>query len=264
MGFADTHAHLLPFWDDGADSWETALAMLDMAEQDGIDTVVCTPHILTPRELLQEDVLWARYEELVERAQRKNLHLTIHMGAELFVNPDLDLSHKIATLAQNGRYYLVEFPMGMMPEFVASGFLKKNQAGHRTPVLAHPERYIRVIQNPQEAYTYVERGALLQINAGSLLGVFGSTIKEVAFQLVRARLVHVVASDAHDLKARPLVLSRAFEVVAAEIGQEKAGHLFSENPRRIFRGENIIKEHPKPVVAATKRSFWQRITTNLK
>ncbi len=264
MGFADTHAHLLPFWDDGADSWETALAMLEMGEEDGIDTVVCTPHIMSPRDSQEEPVLWATYEELVERAQQKNLKLTIHMGAEFFVNPDIDLNRKMATPAQNGRYYLVEFPMNMMPDFVAAGFLKKCQTGQRTPVLAHPERYLRVLQNPQEACTYVERGALLQVNAGSLLGVFGTAVREVAMQLLQAGLVHVIASDAHDLKTRPLRLRKAYDLVAAEMGTEKAIQLFSDNPRRLLRGEDIVKQTPLPLKAPAKRNLWQRLGSNKK
>jgi len=105
----------------------------------------------------------------------------------------------------------------------------------------------------------VEKGALLQINAGSLLGVFGGAIKETAVKLLDANLVHMVASDAHDLKARPLRLQPAFTVEAEKYGREKAQRLFADNPARILRGEDVIADPPRPIEEAPKRGFWQRL-----
>jgi len=263
MGLVDTHAHLLPFWDDGADTWDTALGMLRAAEEDGIEAVVCTPHILSPKDMEHEEALWVRYEELVQRSAVAGLKVKIHMGSELFAHPGIDLKRKMATPAQNGRYFLVEFPMGSMPDFVLKSFF--TQFGKEyTPVIAHPERYSRIIQNPQEAQILVEKGALLQLNAGSLLGVFGGAIKETAVKLLDANLVHVIASDAHDLKARPLRLQTAFTVVTEKYGREKAQRLFADNPARILRGEDVIADQPRPIEETPKRSFWQRFEMTTK
>ena len=263
MGFVDTHAHLLPFWDDGADSWETALGMLRMAEEDGIAEVVCTPHILSPKDMDHEEALWQHYRDLIARAAAAGLQIKIHMGCELFAHPGLDLTRKIATPARNGRYFLVEFPMGSMPDFVLKSFFTQYGKEY-TPIIAHPERYTRVIQNPNEAYMLVEKGACLQVNAGSILGVFGGTVKEVAFKLLDANLVHLIASDAHDLKARPLRLQAAFERVAEKYGQEKARRLFAENPSRTLRGENLIADMPRLIEEINKPSFWQRLDLRKK
>jgi protein-tyrosine phosphatase len=263
MGLVDTHAHLLPFWDDGADSWDTSLAMLRMAEEDGIEAVVCTPHILSPKDMEHESALWARYDDLVTRAAAGGLGLKIHMGCELFAHPGLDLTRKMATPAQNGRYFLVEFPMSSMPDFVLKSFFTQF-ADENTAVIAHPERYLRIIQNPQEAYMLVEKGALLQVNAGSILGVFGGAIKEVAFKLLDANLVHLIASDAHDLKARPLRLQAAFAVIEEKYGRERAQRLFADNPARVLRGEDVLADPPRPIEQSSKRSFWQRLELSKK
>ncbi|HOT95842.1 MAG TPA: hypothetical protein PLG50_01765 [bacterium] len=261
MGLVDTHAHLLPFWDDGADSWETALGMLRMAAEDGIEAVVCTPHILSPKDLDHEEALWTRYSELIARAADAGLNIKIHMGCELFAHPGLDLTRRIATAAQNGRYFLVEFPMGSMPDFVMKGFFAQINEAY-TPVIAHPERYARILQNPQEAFTLVEKGALLQLNAGSLLGVFGGAVKEVALQLLDANLVHLIASDAHDLKMRPLRLGPAYKAIAERNGEKLALRLCAENPARLLRGEAVLTDPPQPVAGPAKHSLWQRLMPN--
>lgn len=254
----DTHAHLLPFWDDGADSWETSLAMLRMAEEDGIETVVCTPHILSPKDMEHESALWARHADLVSRAGDSGIKLTIHMGCELFAHPGIDLARKMATPAQNGRYFLVEFPMSSMPDFVLKSFFSQVPKEF-TPIIAHPERYVRIIQHPEEAFALAEKGAFLQVNAGSLLGIFGGTVREAAFKLLDANLVHFIASDAHDLKARPLRLQAAFAVVEEKYGRERAQRLFADNPARMLAGQDILADPPRPFDKSPQRSFWQRL-----
>jgi len=250
----DTHAHLLPHWDDGADSWETSLAMLKMAEADGITEVVCTPHIMSQQDFKQEETLIARYEELKQRAASEGLHLKIHMGAEIMIHSDLNLKWRMATPAANGKYFLVEFPMSLTPETVVRSFLDVAVA-EKTPVIAHPERYLRIIKNPMEARNYVERGAILQVNAGSLTGLFGQMVQEVALQLIDSNLASLVASDAHDLRSRPLRLSSAYKLVADRLGKEKAIRLFQENPRRMILGEPIFQE-PMAAPSPTKKSRW--------
>jgi protein-tyrosine phosphatase len=250
----DTHAHLLPHWDDGADSWETSLAMLKMAEEDGIAEVVCTPHIMSQQDFRQEETLIARYEELKQRATAEGINLTIHMGAEIMIHSDLNLKWRMATPAANGKYFLVEFPMSLTPETVVRSFLDV-AVSEKTPVIAHPERYLRIIKNPMEATSYVERGAILQVNAGSLTGIFGQIVQEVALQLIDSNLANVVASDAHDLRSRPLRLSSAYKLVADRLGNEKATRLFQTNPRRMILGQPIFQE-PVSAPAQTKKSRW--------
>lgn len=263
MGFVDTHAHLLPYWDDGADTWDTSLAMLRMAEEDGIEAVVCTPHIMTPKELEQEPLLWQRYEELTRRAAAAGLKVQINMGCELFAHPGIDLTRKMATPGQNGRYFLVEFPMNSMPDFVVNNFFARLPREMRA-VIAHPERYVRIIQNPQDAWLLVEKGAALQVNAGSILGTFGGAIREVVFKLIDANLVHLVASDAHDLRMRPLRLKAAFDVIAGRSGMEVAQRLFADNPARLLRGEPLIELTPRKPEKSAKAGFWQRLDLGRK
>lgn len=261
MQLIDTHAHLLPSWDDGADSWETALAMLKQAEEDGIAEVVCTPHILSQKDFDKEALLLETFAELTRRAQQAGLKIKIHMGSEIFIHPGMDLRSRIATPAANGRYYLVEFPMSMTPESVIKSFLEEI-VKEKIPVIAHPERYLRILNNPAEAYSYVQRGALLQLNAGSILGNFGQLVKQVSHYLLNANLVHLIASDAHDTKSRPLRLRAAYHYIGEKWNREKADQLFIENPARLLKGETI-KTDFKPIPEKTK-SKWGQVRSIFK
>jgi protein-tyrosine phosphatase len=259
----DLHSHILPYWDDGSDSWATSLSMLREGAADGIREVVCTPHIMSKKDFDAEETILLLYQELKQRAQAEKLDLKIHLGAELWIQPDIDFSRRIATYNHNQRYFLVEFPMNLIPDYVAKTFFDC-LVHDLTPVVAHPERYIKILADPAKAYDFVDRGALLQVNAGSLLGIFGQSVKHTAMQLIDHHLVSVVASDAHDPKTRPLKLKSAYDLVAKRWGAETSHRLFVENPRRILHGQDVILEEPIKPADPSSRSAQGWLKTLLR
>jgi protein-tyrosine phosphatase len=251
MKLIDIHSHVLPFIDDGAEDWDMAMQMMRQAEKDGIDSVVCTPHILSEKEFKNEAEIYKIFTELRQKVTQKGISVNLELGSEIYVQPYIPFEQKIATLAQNGRYFLIEFPLNLTHDFLFRQFFD-TLAENRIPVIAHPERYAYIQSKPERAYEFVKRGALLQLNAGSLMGVFGQYIKELSFRLVDANLVHVIGSDAHDLKTRPLKLSYAYQFVANRWGTEKANELFYLNPTRILAGETIYVDLPVAFSADNK------------
>jgi protein-tyrosine phosphatase len=260
MHFIDIHSHLLAGWDDGAESWDVALEMLRQGEADGIKEVICTPHILSRGDIERESQVLSLYKTLLQKARAAGLTMKIHIGSELYIQPDLSLDRHIATLAQNGRYFLVEFSMGMIPDFVAKRFFEL-MTEDKIPIIAHPERYAGILNKPQKAFDFVEKGALLQINAGSVLGIFGGKVKIITRQLMDADVVHFIATDAHDLDKRPLKLRDAYEAVASGWGEERAHRLFYENPRRVIRGEYIDSGEPRLDPSQLKPSLRERLSS---
>lgn len=260
MPLIDTHSHVIAYWDDGSPNWEISLDMLRDAENDGIEQLVCTPHILTRQELEPEraDEVWGLYEELVQRAAKAGIAVKIMMGSELYAAPDLQLDHKIATLAQNGKYFLVEFPMALIPVFAPQLFFNFIIDG-KTPIIAHPERNGGFLEEPHKAYDYVERGAFLQVTAGSLLGRFGQHVQNYAIQLMDANLVHLIASDAHNLTSRPLKLGEAYKFVEERWGKLRADMLFSENPLKVIAGETIQIGEPVEIDMQAAQNWQDKI-----
>jgi protein-tyrosine phosphatase len=263
MNFIDIHSHLLPGFDDGAENWDISLAMLRQGAEDGIQEVVCTPHILSKNDLQKQDQAFALHQELKDRAKQQGLDLKIHLGSELYIQPDLELDQPISTLGQNGRYFLVEFPMNGIPDFAAQRFFDILM-DNKIPIIAHPERNVGVIKNPESAAELVRRGALLQLNSGSLLGVFGQTVKAVALQLIEADMIHIVSSDAHDLKSRPLKLKDAYDLVLEKWGKKKADSLFYENSRKVLNALDVEISEPKPINSAERLSLPQRFNLFIK
>lgn len=260
----DTHNHVLPSVDDGSQSWETSLRMLQQAQLDGIVELVCTPHVLSNKDLDEEEKFISKYNELIEKAENSGIKIKIHLGAELYIQPDLKLEKRIATFANNGRYFLLEFPMSMIPPFAATRFFEVLDKKY-TAVIAHPERNAGILNDPLKAYELVRKGALLQVTAGSLLGLFGNDVKLVSSQLMDSNIVHIVATDAHDLNRRTLELRKAYDYVASKWGQERAELLFTMNPGKLINGQDIdigkslpMENRGKPTMKKRFQSFFSR------
>jgi protein-tyrosine phosphatase len=207
----DLHFHVLPGIDDGPSTLGDALALAAAAQAGGTTTVVATPHVsLEYRNGAQE--IGRLVGELDAHLQTAGIALEVRTGAEVATTvladlPDGELSR--LTLA-GGRWLLLEPPfaavLGGFEEIVAG--LQRKGFG---VVLAHPERCRGFHRDPQLLERLVRSGALVSITAGSLDGRFGAPVRRFSHDLMRAGLVHNVASDAHDQRARPPSLAGELE-----------------------------------------------------
>jgi len=258
MKLVDIHSHILPNIDDGADDWDSSLEMLNNAEAEGIIAIVATPHILHNNDFKMEPKIINTYKELCDRAKYAGLKIKIFLGCEIYAQPDTTLKHRIATINDNKKYFLIEFPMNSIPMFVPEQFFDFVVNEH-IPIVAHPERNIGFQKRPQLVYEYVQRGALMQINEGSLRGRYGEMAKNLAFKMIDNNLAHFVASDGHKPNNRTVTLAESFKIVEDDFGKEIADFLFYRNPIKAIQGEAINILTPLPIESDLKPKFWQRL-----
>lgn len=252
----DIHCHPLPETDDGAKSLEVAVAMLQMAAEDGITHLVATPHCNF------------QYDFDAERNKQKATEIETAVGGvpQILLGCDFHLSYEnISRLAQERalftinrtQYLLVEFAEHFIPEQMDNVFYEIQVAG-LTPILTHPERNAVCRRKMQSVYNWVTRGCLVQITAQSYTGGFGSEAQRSTEQMLDLNLVHVVASDAHDTLHRPPRLSRAYEKMASTRGRLLAASLFQTNPEAIIQGKPL-PPGPLPISPEdqkTKKRWW--------
>lgn len=237
----DIHSHILWGLDDGAETLDESLAMLQLAAESGTTDIVATPHA-NSRYRYSTDVIKQRIEEVSQSVSGKP---RVHRGCDFHLSFDnvQDAMENSAKYAINGgRYLLVEFPDSPMTGMkrVLTTLLDCGLI----PIMTHPERnsYLRGIG--EEFQEWVQMGCLVQITAQSLLGRFGKPSEESAWEMVRRGLTHFVASDAHDVKNRPPRLDLAFEAVSARISPALAELLLIENPRAVLSGGSVRSETP--------------------
>ncbi|MDZ7290394.1 MAG: hypothetical protein ONB44_11785 [candidate division KSB1 bacterium] len=249
----DLHSHLLPGIDDGAQNWDESLEMARQAVADGTTEVQITHHILDNSQYhkLEAEIL-AKFEEMQRRLQAGKIKLKLHLACEIFYQPDMELNHQIATFNNNGRYFLVEFPMQGIPRGVDEVFFQFILDG-KIPVIAHPERNVGFLKNPGRAYEFAQRGALFQMNAGSLSGKYGDGVAALATAMMNSRLIHFFGSDGHNTRSRKVCMGEDYKLVRDMWGDRVANRIFYENPRRALAGEEIKVPEPLPVEAVKKR-----------
>lgn len=249
----DIHAHLLPQIDDGPGSWEESLEMARQAFEDGTAELVVTHHILSNRDFSLEPEILDKFAEMKNQLRAARIGLKLHLGSEIFYQHDLDLSSRIATLNNTGRYFLVEFPMQGIPRGVGEKFFEMALDG-KVPIIAHPERNVGFLRNPNRAFDFVQRGALLQMNAGSLTGRYGDGVKGLATALMNSRLIHFVGSDGHNTGHRSMHMGETYRIVRDMWGEQIAREIFLENPRAMLAGDELHLREPLPVEPVNTRS----------
>lgn len=238
----DLHCHILPGLDDGADRLEESIGMARVAENDGIEKIVATPHLFRDN-LAYEDlsIIEEKKEELNQALQTNNIKVEILAGAEVNISHNLieeirkNRSH--LTLHQSS-YMFVEFP----PDHVFSGakelFFELMSEGIN-PIIAHPERNSVFIHHPGSLYELLQMGVLAQANSGSFSGMYGSTVKSAVLRLLQLNLIQFIGSDGHNSRSKAPRLSEAVTIAASIVGEERAKALVKENPQAVLDDQQI-------------------------
>ncbi len=238
----DLHCHVLPDVDDGAESIEESLKMLQRAAAGGVEIVVATPHFI--RGAYQVDFLERQQMtvDLQRAADEDGIEIQIKSGVEYYLSPQiLEDTDKLGefTINNNGRYILFELPMQTIPPSLEEIFFKLKVMGI-TPILAHPERNVWICRDPNIIFDFVTKGCITQVNVGSILGYYGGQSRKAAQILLNHGMAHVIASDMHS--ANSPTLDQALPVVEKLLDKERALRMFMENPRHILEGKALYQQ----------------------
>ena len=241
----DIHSHIVFDVDDGPQSRGESKVLLEEAYAQGVRTIVSTSHRRKGMFETPEDKIAANFSEVKQLAQEIGPDLTILYGAEIYFSGDaLEKLEKDLIPRLNGtRYALIEFSMNTPYRDIHSALSKILLLGI-TPVIAHIERYHALENNEKRVKELINMGCYTQVNSSSLLKpkLFGDTYK---FMKKRARyflerdLVHIVASDMHNLDSRPPYMKEAYELITKKYGRDRARDLFETNPAKILKDQII-------------------------
>jgi protein-tyrosine phosphatase len=230
----DLHTHLLPGVDDGSPSVEVSLGVLQRFAADGVDVVVCTPHLRASQAVKIADSTYASvFDTLIAAAPPRPV---LKRGWEIMLDvPGADLSARTLTLG-GSTAMLVEFPRTGVP-LRAIDELRRVRNEGRVPVLAHPERYWGCTLS--QIRSWREGGTVMQIDAVALLA--GGRMGEMAVALIEEGLADCLASDNHG-DTRSLSMLREWFV--EQDAEEHAALLTEVNPRRLLEDLPVLPVPP--------------------
>lgn len=247
IDFVDLHCHMLFHVDDGAHSEEVMKSMLDMAYSDGTRYICFTPHFKIYEFESEEDMyvqmqrLDRRFKVACDYAKDKYPDLKLFLGNEIMYHSDVysSLESKKCHFLGNTSFALVEFDPNCPKYDIESTVAKLSRKGVR-PLLAHVERYSAIVKDPSFAISLKESGALLQVNARSILRFKFGKIARFLKHSFKKRLIDVVSSDAHNDSSFPPCLSKAYQHIADNYGTGYANDIFHNKPLAILNNEKVF------------------------
>lgn len=241
----DIHSHIVFDVDDGPQDWAESKALLEEAYAQGVRTIVSTSHRRKGMFETPEDEIAKNFKVVKELAKEIAPDLRILYGAEIYHTSDIldKLENNLIPKLNDTRYALIEFSMNTPYREIHNALTNVLMLGI-TPVIAHIERYDALENNEKRVKELINMGCYTQVNSSSILKpkLFGDTYK---FMKKRARyflekdLVHIVASDMHNLDSRPPYMKEAYEIVSKKYGLDKARELFILNPEKIIKDQII-------------------------
>lgn len=250
----DFHSHILPNIDDGSKSIEETVQIVKEANKAGFNKIISTSHYIenTYEEEESKRKIWV--DELNLILKEKNINIEIELGNEIYITSN------IITLVQNKqastigkKHILFELPfydkvIGL--ENVIYDILEKQFV----PIIAHPERYKIVQENPNIVYDWIEKGILLQANFGSIIGQYGNKARKTLQLLLTHNMIHFFGSDVHRENTIYLKMPEILKKLAQILDKEKIEELTYINAKKVLDGQEISIDTPEKI----KQNIWKK------
>lgn len=231
----DMHCHILPGVDDGAQTRKDVQTLLQMEYDDGVRTLVLTPHYR--KEMFEPDkrLVKQRFEYIKKEIAQMGLDMEVFLGCEYHANADMikDLKLNPHFRINGSLYVLVEFSGLHAYRSIREWIYQLIISGFR-PIVAHVERYPEVMKDIKRVKELIDMGAYMQVSSSAVTGEDGLITKLQVKGLLKKGLVHFVGSDAHNATDRAPNMKKCAEYIAKKIDYAYAKNIFVNNPRKIL------------------------------
>ena len=227
----DVHTHILPLVDDGSDCIEKSISLIKNLVAGGVSKIILTPHYKRGVYEVEREELIEKFNSFTAEVKTRGIDVQLYLGSEVYCDNNVySLLEQKKVLTINGtNYLLIEFDyfdysdiLDYSYNIVKMGYI---------PVIAHIERYSYLDVN-----TLIELkglGALMQVNASSIIGEHGKKFQKQVLTAIKSGLVNFVGTDVHS--NRESSLSSAYKIVSKKFGNKVADDLFKNNAKIFFK-----------------------------
>ena len=244
----DLHNHILFGVDDGAQTISDSIAMIKSGVEQGFDTFVLTPHYMIYRGYTSPFSKNKKiFEQIVKACQAEGINANLILGSEIqyeFALTECYEENLYSTMGDTD-YYLIETTRQNGTALGILNFVLFLEKQGKKAILAHPERYDFVQDDPNVLLDFIHRGVLIQSNYLSLIDYYDQKTTETIKIMLEHQMVHLMGSDAHQTEAYELY-PRAKAVGAEIIGERQWNTFFTDNAEMFLAGEAFDINEPKP------------------
>ncbi len=227
----DLHTHILPFIDDGSESLEQSLSMVEAEVNAGVTDIVLTPHYRFKYSPEKSEIL-SGFNQLKQAVEQRGLKVNLYLGQEIYADKNIKklLSEDKVFTINGTKYILVEFSLDYKCDIPETVYELK-RLGYN-PIVAHIERYFYA-----DIHTLIEvknYGGLVQVNASSIVGKHKRSYLKLIKQAFKYGLIDIVASDIHSFRQNEM--AKCYKKVSKKFGERVAEIVFIENAKKILKG----------------------------
>ena len=238
----DIHCHVLYGLDDGPENLEQSMELIRELEKKGVEKIIATPHYISGEDYVPTcEEIREKVEILRKEIEKENLKIKLYAGMEVYASHDTveRIKNKEILSLNDSRYILIEFPFELIPKYMTDLLFAMQLEGY-TPIISYPERYCSDYRKSGLFNEPVDNGVLLQINLESIMGFYGKRAKKQAYRLLKDGMVHMVATDSHNLK-KILSDRKLIEKKISDIsGIENTERIMYENPQRVLENKDVL------------------------
>lgn len=250
----DFHSHIIPEIDDGSRSIEETMLLLEEAQKAGFKTVISTSHYVSEHYEFDEQSRKQFLDLIKIAANNSGINMELCLGSEIYADYDIVEileEHKASTI-NDTNYILFELPMheqipnlkNMIYLLLGNGYI---------PIIAHPERYDYVKEDPNWLIEYIEIGVLFQANFASIIGLYGKEAQKTVKLLLKNNMIHFLGSDVHNANTIYPRMPEILEELKKVVDREQLEQLTEINPRLVLENKAVYTEIPNKI----KKSFWK-------
>ena len=257
----DFHTHILPSIDDGARSVEETFNLIQEAREAGFKDIILTSHYIEDYYETGIDERELCVKAIQDNLNSKGIDVKLYIGNEVYITNNVMslLEEGKASTINNSCYVLFEMPFHTEPMNLYD-FIYTLQENKLIPVLAHPERYSFVQKEPELIYELIQKGCLMQVNFGSIIGQYGSKAEFMVKRFYENNMVHFIGSDVHRQNSTYPKIPMCLEEIQKIIGRAKLEELTEINPRLVLENKKIDIDDP----IEFSLTFKEKMMMNLK
>lgn len=235
--YFDMHCHILFGVDDGPQTPEDAMSMLQQEYDSGVRTIYLTPHCRKDLFECPPELRRKHFELLREQAARRFPELTLRLGCEVRVHMDIVQQLRDGSCLTMGDTDLVllEFSPTAEKRYILERCHTLISSGYSL-IIAHAERCSAIRKDLGLLQTLFDMGVYIQMNAGSIIGEEGLAWKWFCKKAMKRGLMHFVGSDAHDPKQFKPNLEKCSRYLEKTMGADYRDQIMIRNPRKILEG----------------------------
>lgn len=232
----DFHSHILPNLDDGIRTYDDAIRVLQEAKKAGFTKIIATTHYY------QDEYTHSEQErkKVIENIKKLSTGIEIILGSEIYINSQIDelIKNKQASTINNTKYILFETPLEHQYPELRNTLINLISKGYYL-ILAHPERYTYVQENPKTIEELLNLGIYMQANYLSIDGKYGKQAKKTVELLLKHNMISFLGTDIHTKNNYYPNIKRASNDIINLIGEQKFKELTMSNAEIILKNEKL-------------------------